>query len=45
MRSLPLPPIDRALNGQEKVYVHCWGGIGRTGIVVGCYLVGITVVG
>lgn len=21
------------------VYVHCWGGIGRTGTVVGCYLV------
>src|SRR3712207_6971239 len=20
-------------------YVHCWGGIGRTGTVVGCYLV------
>lgn len=22
----------------DKVYVHCWGGIGRTGTVVGCYL-------
>jgi protein-tyrosine phosphatase len=21
------------------VYVHCFGGIGRTGTVVGCYLV------
>ena len=21
------------------VYVHCWGGIGRTGTVVGCWLV------
>lgn len=21
------------------VYVHCWGGCGRTGVVVGCYLV------
>lgn len=21
------------------VYVHCWGGIGRTGTVVGCLLV------
>ena len=20
-------------------YVHCWGGIGRTGTVVGCYFV------
>jgi protein-tyrosine phosphatase len=21
------------------VYVHCWGGCGRTGVIVGCYLV------
>jgi protein-tyrosine phosphatase len=21
------------------VYVHCWGGFGRTGTVVGCHLV------
>ena len=31
--------IDKALNDQRCVYVHCWGGVGRTGIVVGCYLV------
>jgi protein-tyrosine phosphatase len=23
----------------RPVYVHCWGGIGRTGTVVGCWLV------
>ena len=23
----------------EIVYVHCWGGVGRTGTVVGCFLV------
>jgi protein-tyrosine phosphatase len=23
----------------KTVYVHCWGGIGRTGTVVGCHLV------
>ncbi len=23
----------------RKVYVHCWGGVGRTGTVVGCHLV------
>jgi hypothetical protein len=23
----------------QVVYVHCWGGIGRTGTVVGCHLV------
>ncbi|OKH49273.1 hypothetical protein NIES2101_21410 [Calothrix sp. HK-06] len=34
-----LNTVDRALNTGQKVYVHCWGGIGRTGIVVGCYLV------
>jgi len=23
----------------RTVYVHCWGGVGRTGTVVGCYFV------
>ena len=23
----------------RSVYVHCWGGVGRTGTVAGCYLV------
>jgi len=31
--------IDAALAAGQTVYVHCWGGIGRTGTVVGCYLV------
>ncbi|MEM8534611.1 MAG: dual specificity protein phosphatase family protein [Chloroflexota bacterium] len=31
--------IDAALHNQRTVYVHCWGGIGRTGTVIGCYLV------
>ena len=31
--------IDQAIDEGRKVYVHCWGGIGRTGTVVGCYLV------
>ncbi len=30
--------IDRATGLQQPVYVHCWGGRGRTGTVVGCYL-------
>ncbi len=34
-----LDVIDTALNAGHKVYVHCWGGIGRTGTVVGCYFV------
>lgn len=34
-----LDTIDGALLEQRPVYVHCWGGIGRTGTVVGCHLV------
>lgn len=34
-----LAEIDAALAAGETVYVHCWGGIGRTGTLVGCYLV------
>lgn len=31
--------IEQAVGAQRVVYVHCWGGIGRTGTVIGCYLV------
>ena len=34
-----LNAIDTALEAGHVVYVHCYGGIGRTGTVVGCYLV------
>jgi hypothetical protein len=34
-----LDAIDGALAGGENAYVHCYAGIGRTGTVVGCYLV------
>ena len=34
-----LDAIDSALEQGGTVYVHCWGGIGRTGTVVGCWLV------
>lgn len=34
-----LDDIDAALNGGRVVYVHCWGGVGRTGTVIGCFLV------
>jgi protein-tyrosine phosphatase len=34
-----LDTIDAALSDGHTVYIHCWGGIGRTGTVVGCYLV------
>ena len=34
-----LDAIDNALDNDRTVYVHCWGGIGRTGTVIGCWLV------
>jgi ADP-ribosyl-[dinitrogen reductase] hydrolase len=33
-----LERIDRELGDGRPVYVHCFGGIGRTGTVVGCWL-------
>jgi len=29
--------IDASLSQNEIVYVHCWGGRGRTGSVIGCH--------
>ena len=34
-----LNAIDAAIADRMPVYVHCWGGIGRTGTVVGCFLI------
>jgi hypothetical protein len=34
-----LDELDAAMAAGHTVYVHCWGGIGRTGTVVGCWLV------
>jgi len=34
-----LATISRALGQGHTVYLHCWGGIGRTGTAVGCLLV------
>ena len=33
-----LDKIDNHIEANEPVYIHCWGGRGRTGTVVGCYL-------
>lgn len=33
-----LDAIDARLAADRGVYVHCWGGYGRTGTVVGCWL-------
>jgi protein-tyrosine phosphatase len=34
-----LNTIDDVIDAGDCVYVHCYGGVGRTGMVVGCYLV------
>ena len=34
-----LDALDAALSEGHKVYLHCVGGVGRTGTTVGCYLV------
>ena len=33
-----LDAIDRHLEAGRTVYVHCWGGVGRTGTIIGCWL-------
>ncbi len=38
MNSL-LDALDEGLQAGHKIYLHCLGGIGRTGTTVGCYLV------
>ncbi len=36
---LILATIRDEIAAGRPVYVHCWGGIGRTGTVIGCWLV------
>lgn len=38
MRAI-LDVIDQHHEAGRVVYVHCWSGIGRTGMTVGCWLV------
>ena len=33
-----LDAIDGHIEQGRVVYVHCWGGVGRTGVIVGCWL-------
>ncbi|MEZ5275465.1 MAG: hypothetical protein R3F07_03680 [Opitutaceae bacterium] len=34
-----LDRIDEAHGAGRGVYIHCWGGHGRTGTIVGCWMV------
>jgi hypothetical protein len=34
-----LDTLERLLEAPDPVYLHCLGGVGRTGLVVGCWLV------
>lgn len=38
MRAI-LDQIQQWLRQGRRIYFHCWGGVGRTGTVAGCYLV------
>jgi predicted protein tyrosine phosphatase len=33
-----LDAVYAAISADEALYVHCWGGVGRTGTLVGCLL-------
>lgn len=33
-----LDAIDHHIRHDGKVYLHCWGGVGRTGVIIGCWL-------
>ena len=33
-----LNAIDYHISQEHVIYLHCWGGVGRTGLMVGCWL-------
>lgn len=33
-----LNAIDASMERGDIAYVHCWGGVGRTGTIIGCWL-------
>src|SRR5262245_38078248 len=37
-KSAILDEIDGHMARRRLVYVHCWGGVGRTGVIIGCWL-------
>ena len=34
-----LNAIDKRLAEGHRIYLHCWAGLGRTGLVIGCWLI------
>lgn len=34
-----LQHLESELDAGKRLYVHCWGGKGRTGTVIGCWLI------
>lgn len=34
-----LDHLDAMIAAERVPYVHCWGGVGRTGTIIGCWLV------
>ena len=34
-----LDTITHAVAARKRVYIHCWGGIGRTGTVIACWYI------
>jgi hypothetical protein len=34
-----LDRLDALVEGGAVPYLHCWGGVGRTGTIIGCWLV------
>jgi hypothetical protein len=39
MMNAILDQMEESLKAGRRIYLHCWGGIGRTGTTVSCYLV------
>ena len=33
-----LDTIKNCIKTDKTIYLHCWGGIGRTGLITGCWL-------
>ena len=33
-----LGTIKKSIETGKIIYLHCWGGVGRTGVIVGCWL-------